>query len=558
MKGQDAMFEITEKEKQEILNRHQIAYEAIHDAKLEWSTGQYPRVKMTPRRVSRRCWCKGNKGALLAHDVCLKCGQRTYNSVVSKAIMNINKELMKSVGSRWGGIYEKYEITIMSFYYVKRIPDTENGIQIAKVSLTLNGGKDATDNEHLVWKVPHYVEIIPGQPVKAYKVLKAGDKEMDLFEAFGINSTFAKQNPNVAYEGSNGMIDFVLKNKKFNQYTGFMDCFNLVEANIGRDAYFLLYMYIYSEYPVVEQIVKMGYTKVIAQIMRTVIGGYNKTDIRQKAAELNKVMNPEATSGSSAFTAPKYVTTVLNDAQAPLSDYIMWGDVYQIDEHMTKEKFMEAYGSYSYHRLGHGYSSRKEFPNIMKYGYSVNEITKYLDKQFNKQTDDSTVGQLWNWFHDYLNMCDLLGVTPDKFPSDIKSAHDNVAKAYSAKANALTDKKLSAIAANAEKLIPQTKDEDLYEIRLPKSIYDFVQEGQNMHNCVGSYVDRVSNGHSLVFFIRKKDEPDASFVTAEYRSHNITQLYYKNNRRVSDTEIIHMANKFKDALNASVNFRYIN
>ena len=79
-----------------------------------------------------------------------------------------------------------------------------------------------------------------------------------------------------------------------------------------------------------------------------------------------------------------------------------------------------------------------------------------------------------------------------------------------------------------------------------------------MHNCVGSYVDRVSNGHSLVFFIRKKDEPDASFVTAEYRGHNITQLYYKNNRRVSDTEIIHMANKFKDALNASVNFRYIN
>lgn len=557
MKGQDKMFEITEKDKQTILNQKRVAYHVIHDAKLEWDTHYtWDRIAMTPRRETSRCWCKSNNGKPLTHNVCLKCGAKPTQTVVSKSIINMNKELLKDkTKSRYGGIYEKYEVTLMSFYYVKRIPDTENGIYIAKVSLMLNGGKDGLDNENLIWKITSYVKIIPGQRVKAYKVLKSGDKEMDLFEAFGINSTFSKSNPMVIYEESKGMIDFVLKNKKFNQYTGFMDCFNLIDTNIGRDAYFLIYLYIYSEYPVVEQIVKMGYIQVVAQILREVIGGYNKADIKARAAELNKVMNPEATTGSTAFTAPKYVTSLLNDCGAPLSDYIMWGDVYQIDENMTKEKFLEAYGSVAYHTMGYYGSRRDEIPNIMKFGYTVNEITRYIDKQREKMENHSTT-QLMQLLKDYLNMCDLMGVTPDKFPSDIKGAHDNVAKAYSAVENAIIDRRLAQIAADANNLIPQI-DDCPYVIMMPKSTHDFVQEGQNQHNCVGSYVQSVSNGNSLVFFIRQKDEPETSFVTAEYRKNMITQLYYKNNRRVSDTEIIDFANKFKTALNGSVDFRNI-
>ncbi len=83
---------------------------------------------------------------------------------------------------------------------------------------------------------------------------------------------------------------------------------------------------------------------------------------------------------------------------------------------------------------------------------------------------------------------------------------------------------------------------------LPKKVVDIVQEGQMQHNCVGSYVRKVLGRNSLIFFIRKKDDTEHSFVTAEYAHDRLNQIFYKNNRAVHDKEILNIANAYCEKL----------
>src|SRR5699024_5302898 len=68
-----------------------------------------------------------------------------------------------------------------------------------------------------------------------------------------------------------------------------------------------------------------------------------------------------------------------------------------------------------------------------------------------------------------------------------------------------------------------------YDFILPKKIGDIVQEGKQMHNCVGTYVERHKSGNTTIVFIRKKEAPEKSFCTMEYKAGQIVQLRAKYN-----------------------------
>ena len=135
-----------------------------------------------------------------------------------------------------------------------------------------------------------------------------------------------------------------------------------------------------------------------------------------------------------------------------------------------------------------------------------------------------------NW-KDYLQTCELMNVEHDKFPQDINKAHDDIMKAYSAVKNQFTDKKLKSI---ADKYGDYKTTSKYYDIVMPKCINDFVKEGNDMHNCVGGYAQQVENGRCRIFFIRKIDDIDKSYITAECTKNGLGQLFYRNNTAVQD------------------------
>jgi hypothetical protein len=51
----------------------------------------------------------------------------------------------------------------------------------------------------------------------------------------------------------------------------------------------------------------------------------------------------------------------------------------------------------------------------------------------------------------------------------------------------------------------------------------------------------VKNGDCVIFFIRKKDAPEKSYVTAECRKNGLGQCFLSNNRVLNNDEVIDFA-----------------
>ena len=76
-----------------------------------------------------------------------------------------------------------------------------------------------------------------------------------------------------------------------------------------------------------------------------------------------------------------------------------------------------------------------------------------------------------------------------------------------------------------------------YVVVLPQSGQDIVAEGQNMHHCVGTYVDRVVENSCYIVFIRHKDTPNKCYLTCQVHTNGeIGQYYLAYDRRITSAE----------------------
>lgn len=87
---------------------------------------------------------------------------------------------------------------------------------------------------------------------------------------------------------------------------------------------------------------------------------------------------------------------------------------------------------------------------------------------------------------------------------------------------------------------------------VPRNIEDLVNEGNQQHNCVGSYYNQsISDGEDFIFFIRKKDNPDISYITCRYDIEygELAEINTKFNQEDYNEEEYNFALKIVDLLN---------
>ena len=158
--------------------------------------------------------------------------------------------------------------------------------------------------------------------------------------------------------------------------------------------------------------------------------------------------------------------------------------------------------------------------------------------------------EIINYFFDYLHMCDLMQINIDLYPQNIKEAHDNIVKIFKAQQDKEKDKIMENISKKYTKIIPPQFEnkQNNYIIYIPKNLKELADEGEQQHNCVGSYYDKIIKGESIIFFIRNKNTPLESLITCEYSQEQLYQIKAKNNKTVNDDEILAFANKFCNIL----------
>lgn len=140
------------------------------------------------------------------------------------------------------------------------------------------------------------------------------------------------------------------------------------------------------------------------------------------------------------------------------------------------------------------------------YGIPLERAHRYMEEQEGYPSD----------YQDYLSECRALEYEWRKnilFPKDLQEAHRKTASMVKLQASKMLNKTYQK---RRKILMPIfTFEDDIYQVIVPRKIQALVKEGEEQHNCVGGYMERVAKGDTNVVFVRAKDKPRKSLGTVE-------------------------------------------
>lgn len=160
---------------------------------------------------------------------------------------------------------------------------------------------------------------------------------------------------------------------------------------------------------------------------------------------------------------------------------------------------------------------------------------RYLEKQ--KQLSGQkklTFHRLTVIYRDYINMAKLLGadmrVKSLQTPPRLKERHDQLVQQANKKRYEMEDAAMRKVIEGGLYWWAHDFGNEEFTVVYPQGKSDFTREGQCLNHCVGSVVSYFENhckGTRMIFFIRRANEPDKPFFTAEIDmvEHRIRQLY---------------------------------
>jgi hypothetical protein len=134
---------------------------------------------------------------------------------------------------------------------------------------------------------------------------------------------------------------------------------------------------------------------------------------------------------------------------------------------------------------------------------------------------------LWNW-------CNMMDKPMEK--SDFYRQYINTKRTYEQRKNELLD---TGIRKNQLARPALAFENDIFEVVIPTTNAELIAEGENQHNCVGGYGQRIADGKVSVVFIRRKSNPTKAYITCDiYTDGTICQYLTKYNARVNDADAV--------------------
>ena len=149
----------------------------------------------------------------------------------------------------------------------------------------------------------------------------------------------------------------------------------------------------------------------------------------------------------------------------------------------------------------------------------------------------SYLHELWNW-------CNMMDKPMEK--SDFYRQYINTKRTYEQRKNELLD---VGIRKNQLARKALAFEDDTFEVVIPTTNAELVTEGENQHNCVGGYGQRVAEGNQYVVFIRRKSDPTKAYITCDiYTDGTICQYLTKYNYGVHDADAVAFKTAYQNHL----------
>ena len=160
-------------------------------------------------------------------------------------------------------------------------------------------------------------------------------------------------------------------------------------------------------------------------------------------------------------------------------------------------------------------------------------------------------------YRDYLQQATAAGYDlKDEYylyPKNFAEAHARVQSEYRRLLNEQEAQRRQQEAAKLKTAVEALEslcyEDETYLIRPLRTIEEFMEEGQANHNCVASYISRAANSETKIFVIRKKTEPEKSFVTLELSvdEKRIVQCYGRGNS-IPEKDVLEFADSWLEKI----------
>lgn len=252
----------------------------------------------------------------------------------------------------------------------------------------------------------------------------------------------------------------------------------------------------------------LGINKVNTRTLQQIDGSYDELRLLQVAQKIGLQIKPEQL--REYYEAFECNTDLLKQSGRKVS-------LHKLSKYITKES--------------------ENYP-IGKAG----ECCRYSYMRY-KEREDPRVERKRNTAADwieYIGWCREMKYDLDNMfiymPTNFKKVHDRTAKEYQAykdeqtrKRKAEMEKRIKKSLKDAAGLPAMMMKAKGLTIILPKSGDEIKEEGRVLHHCVGTYVERVAKGETMILFVRKEAEPDVPYFTLEYRGGKVVQCRGRNN-----------------------------
>lgn len=282
--------------------------------------------------------------------------------------------------------------------------------------------------------------------------------------------------------------------------------------------YALLYEQVRMQWSSLEQLSKAKLTNLV----QNVLDSYDAN----KSLDFLTGCLVEASTPTQILGVNKALLKELVERQVPLSEFRKIKKIYQLEAFGTP--VLQLFTA----RVNLSLMSNQSdtFVRLMsEFGFTVSEIAQYVERAWLSQALEA--GRSLHLWVDYLNMAKLMEIPFDRFPRSLVLQHDVLARDFSYKKNAMTEKMFKQATEKNQHLSFEWGD---FFVTLPKDVDDLVREGRTLHHCVASYVERVAEGKTTILFLRQKSDPNTPYVTMEWRDDHLAQAKGNHNHAATD------------------------
>lgn len=281
---------------------------------------------------------------------------------------------------------------------------------------------------------------------------------------------------------------------------------------------FVQYFHYLKQYPYMEQLAKAGYGAILYDILR-----FSPRVVKRKLETLFS----NATNEKKIVLLPSFMREFIKtDKGVDDKRFAALQELYLAVPDISREDFELFRKAFPCYLLAMFHITRF----IRQGDYSLRELCKLVISQKGILAPREVMSHQ----RDYIRMCKQMEIPIVKFPANVRELHDDVSACYTVKQNEYK-------AASFDKRVIEYRgtvlSTDKFLIRFPESLQELIYEGNAMHHCVASYADRVIDGSSIIFFMRRTEDPSTPYITMEFSSQGVLiQARKSHNRPIGNAE----------------------